>query len=259
MRLSWIHYSSGVSKTALLDAIKTLDLARMKQILRATPELRQLRDDRGLDLLQMAVKRRTAGKPADQRRQLAIAAWLVAEGFDPRVLHRTARGEDGEEESTDVSLAWFAVAFAQNNALTRFFLRHGAAPNALFAAVWWGNVEIVPDLVRHGADVNEVVGATPLHMAVDVVTRGTEGKPALARKRVQVIETLIGLGADPNRAAFDGTTPLHTALKKEYLQAFRLLLRHGADPDVPGKDGRTVREIAARKRDRRFREALPSQ
>ena len=53
------------------------------------------------------------------------------------------------------------------------------------------------------------------------------------------------------------STPLHTALKKEYLEAFKLLLRHGANPGVPGKDGRTVREIAARKKDRRYVSALP--
>jgi hypothetical protein len=31
-----------------------------------------------------------------------------------------------------------------------------------------------------------------------------------------------------------------------------LRLRHGANPDVPGKDGRTVREIARRKRNKRY-------
>jgi hypothetical protein len=44
--------------------------------------------------------------------------------------------------------------------------------------------------VRHGADVNEVVGAPPLLMAVDVVQRGTEGKPKLARARMETIRLL---------------------------------------------------------------------
>ncbi len=127
----------------------------------------------------------------------------------------------------------------------------------LFAAAWWGNADIIPDLVRHGADLNEVVGATPLHMAVDVVQRGVDGKPQLGRLRLTCVKEMLRLGADPNIPAHDGTTPLHTALKKEYLEAFKLLLRHGANPDVPGKDGRTVREIAARKKDRRYVRALP--
>jgi ankyrin repeat protein len=70
------------------------------------------------------------------------------------------------------------------------------------------------------------------------------------------VKEMLRFGADPNIPAHDGTTPLHTALKKEFLEAFKLLLRHGANPDVPGKDGRTVREIAARKKDQRYVSAL---
>ena len=35
-----------------------------------------------------------------------------------------------------------------------------------------------------------------------------------------------------------------------------LLLRHRANPDVSGKDGRTVRNLAARKRDKRYLDAI---
>jgi ankyrin repeat protein len=116
---------------------------------------------------------------------------------------------------------FFAVARAQNNALARYFMERGAKPGALFAAAWWGNGGILADMVRHGADINEVVGVTPLHMAVDVVQRGIEGNPERARRRLNCLEEFLRLGADPNIAASDGTTPLHTALKKEYFDAFK--------------------------------------
>ena len=245
-----------MSKTALLDALKDFDLARVRAVLRAQPDLRDLKDEKGLNLLQICCKRSTVDDPAAARRQVKMAEWLVGEGFDPRALHTTAPGEDGEEEPAAISLVFFAVARARNNALARYFLRQGAAPGALFAAAWWGNAGIIPDLVQHGANLNEVVGATPLMLAVDVVTRGVEGKPRLARERLRVLTEMLRLGADPNIPAFDGTTALHQALKKEYLDAFRVLVQHGAHPDVPGKDGRTVREIAARKRDKRYLHAL---
>jgi hypothetical protein len=246
-----------VSKTALIRAVEQFDLAGVQQVLAARPELRELRSEKGFNLLQWCSARRTVGDPEAARRQLALAKWLVRDGFDPRALHTTAPGDDGEEESAQVSLAWFAVAKAQNNALARFFLGQGAAPGALFAAAWWGNADIIPDLVEHGADLNEVVGATPFHMAVDVLLRGVEGKPELARRRVRTIKEMLRLGADPNIPAHNGQTPLHTVLEKRYdADVFKLLLQHGANPDLAGKDGRTVREIAARKRDKRFLAAL---
>lgn len=241
-----------MSKTALLDALHRMDVDRVRDVLRAKPALREFRDEKGFNLLQICCKRQTKNDSALADRQVRMAKWLVAEGFDPRMVHTTAPGEDGEEEPSEVSLAWFAVAKAQNSKLARFMLEQGANPGALYAAAWWGNADIIPDLVRHGAKLNETVGATPLHMAVDVFTRGTEGKPRVARQRRDTLRVMLDLGADPNIAAHDKTTPLHTALKKEYFDAFEMLLKQGADPDVAGPDGRTVREIASRKRDKRW-------
>jgi Ankyrin repeats (3 copies) len=246
-----------MSTTALLDAIHAFDVARVRSILGEEPELKSFRSEKGFDLLQLCSHRSTAGQPDAATRQLRLATWLVSQGFDPRETYTTRPGEDGEEEPATLSLVWFAVARAQNTRLARFFLRQGAAANAMFAAAWWGNGEILEDLVQHGDNINNFVGATPLHMAIDVLYRGVEGKPERARTRLNCVKEMLRLGADPNTAAHDGTTPLHTVLKKGYdVDIFKLLLRHGANPDVRGKEGRTVREIAARKKDKRYFRAL---
>jgi len=248
-----------MSKTALTDALKKFDLDKVRKTLKKNPELKHLQLDKGLNLLQFCCRRSTEGDSAAADRQLRLAKWLVSEGFDPLAMHTTAPGDDGEEDPANVSLVFFAVARAQNNRLARFFLQQGARPGALFAAAWWGNADIIEDLVKHGDDLNAVVGATPFHMAVDVLQRGVEGKPDRARRRFRTLKEMLTLGADPNIAAFNGVTPLHTVLQKSYdIEVFKLLLRHGANPDVPGKDGRTVREIAARKKDKRYFNALGS-
>jgi hypothetical protein len=249
-----------MSKTALLTALAAFDAAGVRAILAREPQLKELRLDKGFDLLQFCCRRSTDGDSAAAQRQLRLAAWLVSEGFDPAATYTFAAGEDGEEQPATVSLAWFAVAKAQNNALARYFLKQGAAPGALFAAAWWGNADIVPDLVRHGADLNEVVeDGTPLSMAVEVVRRGVDGKPKLARQRMALLKTMLQLGANPNIRTGRGTTPLHVVLERDLgVDVFTLLLKHGADPDVAGKDGRTVRQIAARKRDPRYFRALPA-
>jgi ankyrin repeat protein len=248
-----------MSKTALIDGLKAFDLEKVRTILAKEPELKHLKLDRGLNLLQFSCRRFTAADQAAANRQLRLAKWLVSEGFDPLAMHTTAPGEDGEEEPSNVSLVWFAVAKAQNNRLARYFLQQGATPGALFAAAWWGNADIVAELVQHGDDLNALVGATPFHMAVDVLHRGAEGKPELARRRLKLLKEMLRLGANPNIQAFNGVTPLHSVLAKGYdLEVFQLLLKYGANPDIPGKDGRTVREIASRKKDKRYFNAIPN-
>ena len=246
-----------MSKTSLIEAVKHFDLEQVRKDLRKNPELKAFRTDRGFDLLQFCVSRPTLGDRAAGGRQLRLAKWLVSEGFDPKVIHMTKPGEDGEADPAALSLVFIAIARAQNNALARFFIDQGAAPMGLFAAAWWGNWEILEDLVTHGEDINLFVGATPLHMAVAVLLRGTEGKPALARRRVKTVEEFFRLGADPNIPDDRGDTVLHLALDRGYdVTFFKLLLQHGANPDLPGKDKRTVRAIASRKRDKRYIDAI---
>ncbi|HET9368933.1 MAG TPA: ankyrin repeat domain-containing protein [Vicinamibacterales bacterium] len=242
-----------MSKTALLDALKTFDVGKVQSILGGQPALRELRSDKGFDLLQMTASRSTADDPAAAERQLELARWLVSQGFDPMVTHTTKPGEDGEQDPAVLSLVFFAVARAQNNALVRYFLDLGVKAEGLFAAAWWGNWEILEDLVTRGANVNEFVGATPLHMAVGVLDRGVAGKPALAKRRLRTLHEFLRLGADPNIAAVDRDTPLHATLRKGYdVSVFSMLLDYGANPDVPGREGRTVRDIASRKRDKTY-------
>lgn len=246
-----------MSKTALIDALNSFDVRRVQSILETKPELASLQLDKGYNLLQVCCKRSTVGDRQAATRQLRLAKWLVGYGFDPRITYTTAPGEDGEEDPATLSLVWFAVAKAQNNQLARYFMEQGAKASAMFAAAWWGNADIIEELVKHGDDVNNVVGATPFHMAIDVLYRGVDGKPELAKSRLKTVKEMLRLGANPNIAAFNKTTPLHSVLEKGYdVEVFKLLLKHGANPDVPGKDGRTVREIASRKKDRRYFKAL---
>jgi len=51
---------------------------------------------------------------------------------------------------------------------------------------------------------------------------------------------------------------MHIVLEKDFgVEILKLLLKHGASPDLAGRDGRTVRQIAARKRDTQYINAIP--
>ncbi len=93
-----------MSKTALVDALKHFDLDRYG-ILQKRPELKELRLDKGVNILQFSCGRFAGDDPAAASRQWRLAKWLVGEGFNPRENYTTAPGEDGEADSARVSLA----------------------------------------------------------------------------------------------------------------------------------------------------------
>jgi len=214
-----------MSKTALVEAVKAFDLDAVTRNLAKDPSLAKWRSPQGFNLLQLCCSRCTIDDKDAGAAQLRLARWLVGHGFDPLVIYTTKPGEDGEAEPAELSLVFFAVARAQNNALARYFLKQGAAPGAVFAAVWWGNWEILPDLVRHGADLDEVVGATPLHMALGLWMKAVDSKPDQVSRRMKTFKELIRLGADP-------------------------------DVRAKAKDKRSVRELATSKRDKRYLDLL---
>jgi ankyrin repeat protein len=57
------------------------------------------------------------------------------------------------------------------------------------------------------------------------------------RGRTDRVEDLLARGADVNRLASDGFTPLMRAAYAGHGQLVRLLLQHGADPNTTARDG----------------------
>ena len=224
-----------VSKTSLREAVRRHRRDEVVEGLKARPELKDVRDERGRNWLHLACM--SPGEPAASVRT-ADALLELGFGLDE------AAWTEGAWRATPL---WHAISRGRNLALAEHLLKLGADPNhCLFAAVWNEDREAIRLLLRHGADIEEGAdrGETPLLGAV-------------AWSKFGPAEELLKDGADPNVRNGDGATALHLMLRKGSAPGpFLLFARHGARADIPDREGRTAAEQLRRKRDPAYRTAL---
>jgi ankyrin repeat protein len=105
---------------------------------------------------------------------------------------------------------------------------------ALVAAARIGEEIIIPDLVKHGAELEAASGVngwTPLQHAIH-------------KNRLGSVRALIEAGANPNGAGAAGRTPLMMAAGYGQTHIVQLLLDKGADPQARSSDNLTALDMA---------------
>ena len=228
-----------MSKAAIIQAVKSLDLAAAKRLLETKPALLSVTDRDGRNLLHLASSADADELRLPSRTQIQCVRFLLEGGFEIDL-------PVGRDKCTPL---FFAVARAKNPALAKLLLDRGAKPanapgGGLFAAGWWDDVASLKLLIGAGAPVDVVVGVTPF-------------LASWCWKRFAAAKALALHGADVNYQDTKGRTALHHGVEKEFDPSLlRWLVKHGASPDVPDRLGVTARAKASRKRDKRFVEAL---
>ncbi len=151
----------------------------------------------------------------------------------------------------------------------RLLLTGGCDPNAadydkrtcLHLAASMGNLHVVQELLKHGADINyqDRWGGTPLadamregHGKVTSVLRESGGELKYSQEHAsreliemsrqgdkeRVLQLLQG-GCPANSADYDGRTAMHLAAAFGNLHALKVLLEAGANPNSTDRWGRT--------------------
>jgi ankyrin repeat protein len=224
-----------MTKAKLFDAVQRLDRQAVRAILDATPQLLEVRDKKGRNLLHLA-----CAVPGDARK---MADLLLERGLD--IESRSL----GKDECTPL---FFAVARSRDPKLVAHLIERGASPThapggGLFAAVWYDDVKNLKMLVDAGAEVDVVVGWTPFLTAWNL-------------QHFACARVLVERGANPNvQDRKSGRTALHFGIDKGFDPSqLKWLVAHGASVDLKNRKGMSAREQAARKRDKRWLDALES-
>jgi ankyrin repeat protein len=192
----------------LLDACKSGDEKKVRELLAAMPSLAGSRAESGETPLIAAL----------YRGHMGIVDALIRAGAPLDVFAGAALGRDDLIERL----------LADDPGSIARLSYDGWTP--LHLAAFFGHTTTVTTLVRLGADVNarstNSVNNTPLHAAV-------------AGGRVDAALTLIEAGATIDARDGGGHTPLHIAAEGGYVPIVESLLRHGADPHAVDAEDRT--------------------
>jgi len=229
-----------MSKKAIIESVRALDLVNTKRLLDAKPSLLAVTNPQGLNLLHLACAASPTAKVSrGGAAQAKFVDFLLGQGFEIDL-------PVGKDKCTAL---FFAVARARNPTLVRLLIARGAqgksAPGGgLFAAGWWDDVENLKLLLRAGAEIDIEVGITPF-------------LASWCWRKFAAAKFLALAGADVNYHDRKGRTALHHGVEKEFDPALLTwLVKHGASPDVRDRDGVSPRLRASRKRDKKFLAAL---
>jgi ankyrin repeat protein len=132
---------------------------------------------------------------------------------------------------------WYAVAWGRNIELSRFLLERGAEPiGCMWAACWAQDEEMARLLRSFGAEVDPAFhDETPLLQIVKA-------------KRLKLLPWLVASGANINFQDQHGYSSLHYAVKRNHnLQQIEQLLELGANPNLAARDGSTPFSLAKRR------------
>jgi ankyrin repeat protein/L-ascorbate metabolism protein UlaG (beta-lactamase superfamily) len=196
------------------EAAKTGDLQKVQELVKADPDMVNLKDNSGRTPLHWAAR----------NDHLNVVKFLVKNGADVNA-----------EDKRGIIPLYYSVWLGENYEIAECLVNSGADINSkrnsqslLFLASRDGKEKIAELLVKKGADLNQqdAVGKTPLYISVE-------------QKYHNIVELLLNNGAKIFIKDNFGRTPLHQSAIEGYIQIATLLLASGADVNEQDNAGKT--------------------
>lgn len=198
----------------LINAVKAGDVAQVKSMLEAQPELLQAAESKhGQSLILLSV----------YHRHPDITQLLVAKNPNLTIHEAAATG----------NLAEVKKRLAEDQTALNALSPDGFT--ALALACFFNQPEVASFLIENGADVNAAsqndMHVSPIHSAV-------------AAGNTNLVKILINHGADINATQAGGFTPLHAAAQIGNEELIKFLLEQMADINAMTDSGKTPMELA---------------
>lgn len=202
------------SRDEFLKVLEAADVAKLRELLAAQPELVRERTPEGQSAILFAQYRLW-----DEVVQALLEAQPELDVFEAAAVGRRERVAELVDAAPDL------VGARSDDGFT-----------ALHLAAFFGRADVTRLLLERGAEVaapsRNMMRVSPLHSAV-------------AGRNVEIAEMLLSAGAGPNARQQGGWTPLHAAAEGGDVAMATLLLSGGAEPDVENEQGKTPLEMAA--------------
>jgi ankyrin repeat protein len=197
----------------ILDAIRSGDAERVKQLISSNPALARERDDAGVSVIMQA----------RYQRQLAIVDLLRESAGDLDVFEAAALGDATRlrlllQQQPDVICTYSADGFTP-----------------LHFAAFFSQAEAAEALLNNGADPNAVASNG---------SRLTVINSAAASGNADLVKMLLREGANPDAQQEGGYTALHAAAQHNNVEMVKALLDAGADPSIQTNDGKRALDMA---------------
>ena len=203
--------SKSPSKTALFEAAKRWDVAAVKAILLAAPDLAKASDAKVRTALHIACAVNPKSGSLGESTGIRTVTSILKAGAD---LESEVPMDEDEGDFRATAL-WYAVARGENLPLVRFLLSRGADPSySLWATVWRDDSAMCRHLLKAKPRLNlRAHGETPIFYAARL-------------KRLKTLDLLIRAGADPRIRDDRGRDALEIARARRLPQKFIDLLTH---------------------------------
>ncbi len=205
-----------LDRDEFFEAIKTGNMARVKQLTDNAPELLRAKYKSGATGILFALY---SGHPE-------IAEYLAKRKPEMDIYEAASLGKVDQARAL----------VEQNPELARAYLAEGFT--ALQLAAYLGQKEAADLILKAEAEVNAIARNPSGYTALS---------GAVSREHLDIAETLLTKRANVNHRYEGGFSPLMEAAASGNLEMTRLLLAHGADPHIHMADGKTAVTYAQEK------------